>query len=206
MRLRQASALSILVACLATPVFAQTGYRSLQCSVGAGFACAGLVATDDRSAEPRRWIRVLVIWKGGDSSGALRATRDTTAARAIYRRYLEERRAAEDRERTILGGASGGEYWIATLTRGFGRVGPDSLFVLDQPFEVPATDSAIVVLVDGVHSITHTPRVVGSARMVSAMPPQAREKRWVSGDTTFIVSPRATDGAVPMQLKRSIIL
>lgn len=184
------------------PISAQTGVRSHDCTVGVGYACDGMLASDERGVDPRDWIRVLVLWKGGASSDGsvvtLRAPRDTATARALYERFRNESRAAEDRDRALIGGVNDDGYWIAGYTWGrIGRGGVDTLYVLDQAYRVPVGDSAIVVLVDSIHTLTHTPRVVAALRIANRMTARAREKMWMSGDTTFIVRPRSPGASVP---------
>lgn len=200
MTARAWSVVAALYFCSGMPLHAQTGSGSEDCSVGPGIVCEMLVTSDDRGEVPRRWATVLILWKGASHRAELRPTTDTAAAKALYRRFIEAGRAIEDAGRVVMGGASGDRYWMASHTMWHRGPVPDSLFVLDQAFEIPARDSAIVVLVDGVETMTHTPRIVGAATIASRMEPVPPDKRWVSGDTTFWVRSRPKDGGVPASI------
>ncbi|HVT37833.1 MAG TPA: subclass B3 metallo-beta-lactamase [Gemmatimonadaceae bacterium] len=109
------------------------------------------------------------------------------AVRVGQQAYRAASREAEDLGRTFAGGSSNGHWWTASLSSRTQRTPVDTLFVLGRAFLLPARDSALVVMIDGVEGDSLPPRYLGVAWVSAELESAYWPKNWVSGDTTFFV-------------------
>lgn len=190
----------------------QTGSGSLQCDVGPTFGCVGMESRDRAGEQEREWARVVVLWRSEEAlfgGGLGRTPSDPDALRAQLAAYRAMHNAAQEKEHSFMGGASGARWFGATLS-GWSPFGPprsprdaDTLYVLDRSWRVPMRDTAVIVLVDGVFGGAQTPRVIGALTVPSPSRLKARDKRWTSGDTTFTVRARP-EGPTTEEFLRSL--
>lgn len=173
-----------------------TGSRSGGCQLGRGFECSYEAKT--RRAEDGAEsiaLEVVVVWRLPENEGRPSARMADSAVLRAYRAFAQ---AVEDQGRSFGGGVVG-SYWTAVVRPGMRRMWdwepgkpfpPDSLWVADSAFEVPSTDSMLVILVDGAYTPDGpAPRI----HRVVRRPSEWREtgaKQWTNGDTTFMVRPR----------------
>lgn len=189
----------------APAAWAQTGSGSLHCDLGTHFACGGMEARDRTAdgAGEREWAKVVVIWRAEEALTGGRPRRsppDTAAFRVAGSALRAADFAARERERNHFGGSAGGRWWGAELS-GWNMMSrrprdADTLFVLGRSWRAPMRDTAVIVLVDGVFGGDRPPVIVGAITIPSPSRIKPRGKRWVSGDTTFIVEPKPEGPAV----------
>lgn len=190
----------LLAAFFRSPASAQAGGGSGSCSVGPGFQCSEITASTGNGLDKRNWVRAVILWRYDSRVRGER--RDTMATRLAAQRHREVRRAAEDSGHTALGGSVGDRWWIATYKHRPGMAPEDTLFVLGARLPIPLSDSALVVMVDGLNDDTGTSVLVGTAWMPAELEAGYWPRHWTSGDTTFMVRPRFDNNILRAALLR----
>lgn len=180
-----------------------TGGGTGSCTVGTGFECSMVHASDRSGRDERSWVRAVVLWRIPSPPG--NDMRDTARFRARTVRYTDVQRAAEDSGRTLVGTDGAEVRAPATMTWGFGRRTRDTLFVLGQRFELPQRDSALVIMIDVPAVETNRPaQLVASVWIPAALDPAYWPKHWISGDTSFTIRPRWDNRILHDSLMKSL--
>ncbi len=193
---------------------AQTGSGGVQCELGEHVACVGIESNLRENGIEREWPRAIVIFRAPRALGRFdfsnRSPRDTVAEQSSWRAYREARLLAERKERLFHGGLSNGLWWgfelsgwSVMLPRASRGISHDRMFGIGRTCLVPRLDTAVVVLVEGVFGTGERPQVIAAVTVPSPSRRKPEDKRWTSGDTTFLVRAKA-EGITTEEFLRSI--
>ena len=178
----------LLAATTATLLPAQgTGYSTGGADLSPRISTSYLEASFGEASRETRSLRFVVVWRGQSGWSQGRQGLDAAKVQQAQAEYNAARKAALVRDGLFVGGQSNGVAYTAATDSA-----RTTLTVLGQRFSIPRRDSALVVMVDRVDGVGGEPIVVGTAVVESRLPDRPAERMWTSGDTTFIVRPRAS--------------
>ncbi|HEY0971841.1 MAG TPA: hypothetical protein VGE02_12805 [Gemmatimonadales bacterium] len=175
-----------LLGVLAAPLSAQGGGTSC-CETITPHVLGGIMTRHEGHGSARHeWLQSIVLWR---SPRQVERGYPLDSAPAYERVMRAARFASEEAGRQLLGGFHANGFHSAEYSQDRSR-----LWVLGREYPLPDRDSALVVMVDVGGGAGVPDSIVGHAYIPAELPERYWGKSWTSGDTSYFVRPRRTEG------------